>query len=117
MRLESEWLDDQVLKVALDGRLDVEGTQAIDMKFTALTASRKAAVLVDMSNVSFLASIGMRTLLTCAKTASNRGGKMVLFAPQPLVREVLDRTGVASLIPVFDDLDAAKAALREVRPA
>lgn len=117
MRLESEWLDGHILKVTLDGRLDVEGTQAIDMKFTALTATRKAAILVDMSKVSFLASIGMRTLLTCAKAASHRGGKMVLLAPQPLVREVLDRTGVASLIPVLDDLDAAKAALSEVHHA
>ncbi|MCU0833044.1 MAG: STAS domain-containing protein [Chromatiaceae bacterium] len=117
MHIDSELLDGKILKITLDGRLDVEGTQAIDMKFTALTATKKAAVLVDMTNVSFLASIGMRTLLSCAKAASNRGGKMVLLNPQPMVREVLDRTGVASLIPVFDDLDAAKAALSEVHPA
>jgi anti-anti-sigma factor len=117
MRLESEMLDDDILKITLDGRLDVEGTQAIDMKFTALAATKKAAVLVDMTNVSFLASIGMRTLLTCAKAASNRGGKLVLLKPQPMVKEVMDRTGVASLIPVYDDLQAARAALRESRPS
>lgn len=116
MRLESELLDDYILNVMLDGRLDIEGTQAIDMKFTALTATKKAAILVDMSKVSFLASIGMRTLLSCAKAASNRGGKMVLLNPQPMVRDVLDRSGVATLIPVFDDLEAAKASLREFRP-
>jgi anti-anti-sigma factor len=113
MRLESEMLDDQILKITLDGRLDVEGTQAIDMKFTALTATKKAAVLVDMTDVSFLASIGMRTLLSCAKAVSNRGGKMVLVNPQPMVREVMDRTGVASLIPGYDDLAGAKEALLE----
>lgn len=114
MRLESELLDGNILKITLDGRLDVEGTQAIDMKFTALTATRRAAILVDMSNVSFLASIGMRTLLTCAKAAANRGGKLVMLSPQPMVREVLDRSGVATLIPVADDLDAAREALRGV---
>lgn len=114
MRIDSELLDGHILKIALDGRLDVEGTQAIDMKFTALTATKKAAILVDMTNVSFLASIGMRTLLTCAKAASNRGGKMVLLGPQPMVKEVLERTGVASLIPVYDDLGAAKEALSEL---
>ena len=113
MRLESEMLDDQILRITLDGRLDVEGTQAIDMKFTALTATKKAAVLVDMTDVSFLASIGMRTLLSCAKAVSNRGGKMVLVNPQPMVKEVMDRTGVASLIPVYDDLAGAKEALLE----
>jgi anti-anti-sigma factor len=112
MDLESELLDEQIVKVTLDGRLDVQGTQAIDMKFTALTATKKAAILVDMSKVSFLASIGMRTLLSCAKAVSKRGGKMVLLDPQPMVREVLDRTGVGSLIPVYEDIEAAKEALR-----
>lgn len=114
MRLESELLDDHILKVMLDGRLDIEGTQQIDMQFTALTATKKAAVLVDMSNVSFLASIGIRTLLSSAKAVSARGGSMVLYQPQQMVRDVLDTSGVASLIPVLDDLDTAKARLAEV---
>lgn len=117
MQLESELIDDHILKISLDGRLDIEGTQAIDMKFTALTATKKAGILVDMSRVSFLASIGMRTLLSCAKAASKRGGKMVLLDPQPLVREVLNTSGVAELIPVADDLDGALAELHEFRQA
>lgn len=117
MRLESELLEDEILRIVLDGRLDVEGTQAIDMKFTALTATKRAAILVDMTQVSFLASIGMRTLLSCAKAAAKRGGKMVLLNPQPMVKEVLDRSGVSSLIPVYEDLEAATAALREPGPA
>lgn len=114
MRLESELLDDKTLKIMLDGRLDIEGTNAIDMQFTALTATRKAAVLVDMSQVSFLASIGIRTLLSNAKACAARGGKMVLFAPQPLVRDVLVSCGVATLIPMFDDEPAAHDAVRDV---
>jgi anti-anti-sigma factor len=116
MRLESELLDDRILRIVLDGRLDVEGTQAIDMQFTALTATKPAAILVDMSEVSFLASIGMRTLLSCAKAASKRGGKMVLLSPQPMVKAVLGRSGVATLIPIYDDPDAATAALRGIHP-
>lgn len=98
MQLESELLDDQILKITLTGRLDIEGTQAIDMKFTALTATKKAGILVDMTQVEFLASIGMRTLVSCAKAAANRGGKLVLYRPQPLVKEVLNTSGLDSLI-------------------
>ena len=115
MQLESELLDDHILKISLDGRLDIEGTQAIDMKFTALTATKKAAVLVDLSQVAFLASIGMRTLLSCAKANAARGGKMVLFNPQPMVKDVLETSGVTSLIPVYDDLEAAKESLHAFR--
>ena len=116
MQLESELLENHILKITLDGRLDIAGTAAIDMKFKALTATRKAAILVDMSRVSFLASSGTRTLLSCAQTNSKRGGKMILFNPQPLVRDVLNTSGVAALIPIYDDLEAAKESLREFRP-
>ena len=111
MQLESELLDHGIVKVNLAGRLDLAGAQAIDMKFTALTATRNAPFLVDLSDVSFLASLGMRTLLSSAKAVSMRGGLMVLYNPQPNVLEVLEASGVTSLIPTFHDLDEAIGAL------
>lgn len=109
MKMESEIIQGDITKISLDGRLDVEGTEAIDMKFTALTATKKAAVVVDMSQVSFIASIGMRTLLSSAKAQANRGGKIALANLQPLVKEALDTAGISSLIPMFDDMESAIA--------
>lgn len=114
MQLESELLDGNVLKVSLDGRLDIQGTGAIDMQFTALTATKKAGVIVDMSKVSFLASIGIRTLLSSAKANAARGGRLVLLNPQPMVKEVLESTGVPSLIEIFDDQSAAVEAVKDL---
>lgn len=111
MQISSETLDDGIIKVALSGRMDVLGAQAIDMKFTALTATKKAPVLVDMSDVSFLASLGMRTLISSAKALSSRGGIMVLYKPQPNVMDVLESSGLSSLIPVYHELDEAMEAL------
>jgi anti-sigma B factor antagonist len=116
MRLESELLDNKVLKITLDGRLDIEGANEIDMQFTALTATKKAAVIVDMGKVGFLASIGIRTLLSSAKACAKRGGQMVVFDPQPMVRDVLESSGVSTLIPVFDDEPSARAAVAHIAP-
>lgn len=117
MQLDSELLDNKAIKVSLDGRLDIQGANAIDMQFTALTATKKAAVLVDMSKVSFMASIGIRLLLSNAKACSARGGKMVLFAPQPLVKDVLQSAGVTKLIETVDDQAAAEQAAAGVESA
>ena len=111
MKLESEQLDNGITRIALDGRLDVAGTEAIDLQFTALTATQKAKVFVDMGQVSFIASIGMRTLLSNAKALSKRGGIMVLCNPQPLVKEALTTAGIDSLITMHDETSAALAAL------
>ena len=63
MQLESRVSEEGIVNVKLSGRMDIQGAQSIDAKFTAITATQKALVLVDMTEVPFLASIGMRTLI------------------------------------------------------
>jgi len=109
MKLATDTLDNGIIRIALDGRLDIAGADAIDMQFTALTTTKKAAILVDMSQVSFIASIGMRTLLSSSRALSSRGGKMVLANLQPLVKEALTTAGIDTLIPVHDDTESALA--------
>lgn len=104
--------DDGILHVALVGRLDIMGTGEVENKFTFQTSTQKAAVLVDLSRVTFIASIGMRLLLSNARAQSQRGGLMVLFGAQPMVQEALQTAGFEQLIPMYHDLDAACAALQ-----
>ncbi len=112
MQIRSEMVDTDVLQITLEGRMDVSGTLAIDPRFTALAATRHDGVVVDLAGVVFLSSIGIRTLLSSAKALALRGGRMVLLAPQPLVRKVLETAGIDQIIPVYDDRDAALAAAR-----
>lgn len=111
MEIEFERMDNGISKVLLRGRMDVLGVQAIDMKFTALTATQAALVLVDLSEVSFLASLGMRTLISSAKALAQRGGHMVLANPQANVLEVMKVSGLSSVIPVLQHVDDAVQAL------
>jgi len=107
MEVTTEILENGIQKISLTGRMDVLGSQAIDLKFSALIATKKALVMVDMSEVSFLASLGMRILLSSAKGLSAGGGFLVLYKPQENVRKVLESSGVTSLIPTYgDELDA-----------
>lgn len=111
MQLTTEQIDESTLRIALVGRMDVTGTLAIDQSFTVLAAARSAGVIVDLSGVVFLSSIGLRTLISSAKALASRGGRMVLLAPVPLVRKVLETAGIDRIIPIFDDLAAAVAAV------
>ncbi len=108
MKLDVVDLDNQITKVVLSGRMDIEGAQAVDMKFSVIAGSRKK-VIVDLSDVSFMASIGIRTLVLSAKAITNKGGKIALLNPQPGVEKVLITTGVDTIIPIVRDIDAAAA--------
>lgn len=111
MELQSRELESGILSISLSGRLDTLGAQEIDMRFTVLSATRKAPVLVDLSQVTFLASIGIRTLVTNAKAQRNRGGSMVLYQPSNVVEEVLKSAGIDTIIPIAHDMEGARRAL------
>jgi stage II sporulation protein AA (anti-sigma F factor antagonist) len=98
-----------VVKVILDGRLDVAGASIIDLQFSAIAGSHRG-VVVDLASVSFLASIGIRTLLLGAKTVQRRGGCFVLLNPVDEVERVLEVMGVTELMPIYRNSDAALAA-------
>ena len=74
-------------------------------------ATQGARVVVDLSEVSFLASLGIRSLLVPAKAARARGGDVVLLNPQPRVMEVLTLAGLTGVLKVYTDLADAVAAL------
>jgi anti-anti-sigma factor len=111
MRLETQEMDGGVLRVRLSGRMDVSGVDAIAMPFAALAATGSRGVIVDLTEVEFLASIGIRAILQNARAHKMRGGGMVLLAPPPLVDEVLRTAGVPNVVPIMSDLEAARAAL------
>lgn len=112
MELQTQQLDDGITKISLAGHMDRAGVQGIDLQFTALTATKKALILVDLSAVPFLASIGIRTLVANARALRQRGGRMALLAPQPMVDEVLRTAGISTIIPTFHDLGTAREALK-----
>src|SRR5580704_17599635 len=111
MAFYMEELTGGITKVVLDGRLDIEGAAAVDLKMNIIAGSKKA-VLVDLQKVSFLGSMGLRTLVAPARAIKGRGGKMVIFGPNELVEKVLKTSGVDTMIPVHHELQAAIAALQ-----
>lgn len=111
MELEIAELPSGVKQLSLYGRLDIQGANAIDNRFAFAVTTSKAPVLVDLSGVEFIASIGIRLLLQNAKSLKSRGGRLALYKPQPLVAEALTTAGIDLLIPVYEDLESANAAL------
>ena len=112
MELNTQETPEGVKVIKLAGRMDIAGTQEIELRFSFLAASQKALVAIDMTDVSFLVSIGMRTLVSSARALINRGGAMALANPKPLVQQALVAAGIDSLIPIYPDVGEAARALQ-----
>ena len=98
-------------RVGLAGKLDIAGAEEIALPLATL-AGAKQSVVVDMSGVTFIASIGIRHLVTATKALNRRGGKLVLVSPSELVRDVLETSGVTDLMPIVTNETEAFALLR-----
>jgi anti-sigma B factor antagonist len=110
MKMEVEPIATGAVKVILAGRLDITGAGTIDLQFNAIAGSHRG-VIVDLASVSFLASIGIRTLLLGAKAVQRRGGTFILLNPVEEVEKVLEVTGVTDLMPIYRNSDEALAAV------
>ncbi len=111
MGITTEELAGGITKVILVGRLDIENSPAVDTRMRAI-ADGGNSVLVDMQNVSFLGSMGLRALVAPALAIRGRGGKMVLFGPNDLVARVLRVSGIETMIPVHHEMQNALDALQ-----
>lgn len=111
MKLEYSELDSGIRLIKLSGRLDMAGTNLIDKQFVEYCSGDNVFVLVDLSQVNYLSSIGIPMLISSAKAVANRGGRMALLNPQTSVKLVLDITGVANMLRIYKDLDTAKERL------
>jgi anti-anti-sigma factor len=97
-------------RIALTGRLDIVGAEAIALPLATL-AGAKQGLIVDMSGVSFIASIAIRHLVSAAKALARRNGRLVLLNPSEMVAEVLTTSGLTSLLPIVRSNTEALAAL------
>ena len=69
-----EELDNGVTKVVINGRIDIAGAQEIDLPLNVIGGSRRA-VIIDLSQVTFMASMGLRGLVMCAKAIHSKRGR------------------------------------------
>ena len=111
MEINEEVLEGSVYKINLVGRMDIEEVGHIDIKFAGLTASPPMAIVCDLTQVPFMTSLSIRSLVLNAKAIARRGGKMVILAPPPDVTEVLQTSGINQLIPIYRTLPEAVSAV------
>ena len=106
----TETREGDVLVVAVSGRIDsTTSKQLEDMLPERVQATPR--VLLDMSDVQYVSSAGLRVLLKAAKAARSTGHGLVLTGLLPQVHEVFQVIGFDSLFRIVAERAEAKAAL------
>ncbi len=93
--------------MALNGRLDASTAPLLQARFEELAGTDNPRFLVDMREVAYVSSGGLRVLLIMAKKIMAGAGKMVLAELHPFVEDLLTMSGFNSIIPTAATRDEA----------
>mgnify|MGYP001009473371 CR=1 FL=1 len=85
------------LELHISGRLDAYWAEHLDAELTELVRSGRHALCLNMAQVGFLSSAGIRVLLSHAKQLAGLGGSLRVLEPSVQVREVLELSGLSAL--------------------
>ena len=98
-----------ILKVVLAGSMNEEGVLEVESQFNEIMKLKMTKVIIDLKDLTFLNSRGIRTLVFSAKLLREKGGKLVLVNPSAPVEETIKTAGVDAIVPIAPDLSAAIA--------
>ena len=111
MKMDVTNVENGITKVALTGSMNIQGAWEAEPQFNELVKTTHK-VVVDLTDVRFIDSRGMRTLVVTAKSLHAKGGKLVLASPQAAVEQALRAAGLERVIAIAPDLSAALALFR-----
>lgn len=94
-----------------EGRLDTATAPAFDQSVQTHT-NAGTRLLIDLTQVHYVSSAGLRVFLMTAKKLQKSGGSLVICGMSPAVREVFDIAGFSRMLRIEADQTAGIAALQ-----
>ena len=95
--------------IVLDGRIDTQGAVDLDLALQAAVSAGKHKMVLDMAEVRYISSAGLRTLADVLTQNKGAGGDLKLAALSPKVMRVIQIIGFDKFFSIYDTLEAALA--------
>jgi len=107
----------EVRVLALAGRLDTETSADLELALQDLQGAGAAHFVIDLGDIGYVSSAGLRVLLALAKQLDGGRGSLKLCALNEAVGQVFDVAGFSRMFAIFPDRDAALGAAAPAAPA
>lgn len=87
--------------------MDAESAPQFDQECSALVTEGLTVFVVDLGDLTYVSSMGLRSFVALAKTLQSRKGELRICRLRGLVKQVFEITGLITSFPVYESLDAA----------
>ena len=103
----AESVNEDVVILTLKGRLTLGESNLVREKITALAASGKHNIVVDLGSVEYIDSTGLGILVICFTSLKKQGGALKLVNPNKRNVELLLLTKLHTVFEVFNEVQDA----------
>lgn len=93
--------------LSASGRLDASTVNILERALIRGFALGNRTAIVDMGEVTYISSSGLRALLSARRQAREKGGDLVLCALSTNVKDVMDMVGFTVLFTISDTVELA----------
>lgn len=107
--LDLSVVDPSVVLIALVGALDGEGARRVEAALARARRTGARRLVVDLSELAFVDSTSLGFLVREQDLVARSGGKLILLAPRPKVRVVLELLGLDQHLDIRPNLEGALA--------
>ena len=94
-----------------EGRLDTETYLILDEKIASLLETATRVLILDMSDLDYISSAGVRVVFKTKKSLNESGGEFMMTNLKPQIRKVFEIINALPTISIFKNIDEADAYL------
>ncbi|MBI5930604.1 MAG: STAS domain-containing protein [Chloroflexi bacterium] len=110
MELQTKQLTPEAILIHINGRFDAAVVEQV--KRLWIENEEVHFVITDLSETTFIDSIGLATLVSGLKTTRQRGGELILLKPTEPVKVILELTRMNIVFKIAPTLEEAQAFLK-----
>ncbi len=100
--------EDQVPVMAVEGRVDASSAPILERKILEVFEEQPDILIVDLENVTYLSSGGMRIFLSMTKKMKASGGHLYFCNAKDEVMEIIKMGGFERILSFFPSKHLAK---------
>lgn len=91
--------------ISISGRFDAQNAQKVDAEVKSLIEQGNKYIAIDLTEINYMSSAGLRILLSNRKLTKEKGGSLVLVNPQENVMEVLELSGFSNIFFIMNSIE------------
>jgi anti-sigma B factor antagonist len=86
-------------RIKIVGEADIDFVNTLSQTATQLEEKNsKNILIIDMKDVSYIDSASLGVFVRLIKIHQDSGRKIIIFKPQPMIKELFDQTGLSRML-------------------